>query len=73
MSQAWRSAHDLLGDDAAHYSESWEWLYLFEESQPEPTLRDLVAMGLGPVEIAARLGITKSAARHAARRIRRGL
>ena len=50
----------------------YEWLLLWEEARPEPTLRDLVAMGLGPVEIATRLGITKSAARHAARRIRRG-
>jgi hypothetical protein len=51
-----------------------EWLLLWEEAQPKPTLRELVEQGYAPAEIAQRLGITRNAAKVARwRLLRRGL
>ena len=77
--KSWRSAHDLLGDDAERFAASWEVLLSVDEPPGDQRqtrsdrLLDMVAAGLTPHEIALELHMRPASARHAVAMARRRL
>ncbi|MFI5399222.1 MAG: hypothetical protein ACHQ9S_27140 [Candidatus Binatia bacterium] len=68
-SDGWRSAHDMLGDNAERFAQDWEGLLAMEDAGAG--VRELLSAGLSVAEVSALTGVARNTVKQAAFRWRR--